>query len=538
MILFRQPTSDKQYNTFIFLLFFIFLQPFQAIAFNDWTPVNINDLNTEAERLQASKPDSTIFLAQKALSLMNSNEKQQAKAFAFWNLSQAYLYKHEYYSALIYGQKGIGLLNEEDTSKLHLDMLGTLGWVYYDMGNTSQAIPYHEKALNLAVKKQDLREEITYLNALGLDAMDEADYMMALNYFQKAEKKLSSESTSFSYLLSAIYNNQGIIYSTLEDWTQAKIYLLKSLELNTGGASSLVETYTYLAKVERGRKDFKQAKVYLQKAAQYVKQTNYSFALREFYEEKMSFEEIQENFKEAFLAQKEFIALDQKIKNGNIHTVTNHLLKFQQNKIEQDEKLLTQEKEIKQMYILFSIAIVSAIILLATSITLRLRHRMKQKALEQQLLKESLNSANIKNTELSDELVHKSKLLEDLALTISQRNEILQTLRENISNSRSEEMRKVWFTLTQMVEQVEKIPQAKVSAEVSQDFLYRIHEQFPDLTDKEIQLILQIRSHLSSKEIAELNNVEVRSVEMGRYRLRKKLGLAKGESLKDFIFNI
>ena len=43
---------------------------------------------------------------------------------------------------------------------------------------------------------------------------------------------------------------------------------------------------------------------------------------------------------------------------------------------------------------------------------------------------------------------------------------------------------------------------------------------------------------LSSKDIAPLLNMTVRSVEMTRYRLRKKLGLSREESLTDFLQKI
>jgi DNA-binding CsgD family transcriptional regulator len=43
--------------------------------------------------------------------------------------------------------------------------------------------------------------------------------------------------------------------------------------------------------------------------------------------------------------------------------------------------------------------------------------------------------------------------------------------------------------------------------------------------------------NLSSKEIAQLMNISIRGVEIGRYRLRKKLGLSKETNLFEFLFN-
>jgi DNA-binding CsgD family transcriptional regulator len=44
--------------------------------------------------------------------------------------------------------------------------------------------------------------------------------------------------------------------------------------------------------------------------------------------------------------------------------------------------------------------------------------------------------------------------------------------------------------------------------------------------------------NLSSKEIAQLESISVRGVEIGRYRLRKKLRISTETNLFDFLLNI
>src|SRR5690606_21499859 len=70
------------------------------------------------------------------------------------------------------------------------------------------------------------------------------------------------------------------------------------------------------------------------------------------------------------------------------------------------------------------------------------------------------------------------------------------------------------------------------------DFLFKIKEEFPHLTDKDVQLALQVKLILSSKEIASINNISLNSVEIGRHRLRKKLGLDQKDNLVSFLENI
>ena len=68
-------------------------------------------------------------------------------------------------------------------------------------------------------------------------------------------------------------------------------------------------------------------------------------------------------------------------------------------------------------------------------------------------------------------------------------------------------------------------------------FLNKLSEAYPQLTSGELKMCAYIKMGLSSKEIAPLTNIEVRSVEMSRHRIRKKMGLSRDENLSDFIKN-
>ena len=73
---------------------------------------------------------------------------------------------------------------------------------------------------------------------------------------------------------------------------------------------------------------------------------------------------------------------------------------------------------------------------------------------------------------------------------------------------------------------------------VYDDFLKVLSQRFPNLTVSDKKMCAYLKMDLSSKDIAPLLNMTVRSVEMTRYRLRKKLGLSREESLTDFLQKI
>jgi DNA-binding CsgD family transcriptional regulator len=74
--------------------------------------------------------------------------------------------------------------------------------------------------------------------------------------------------------------------------------------------------------------------------------------------------------------------------------------------------------------------------------------------------------------------------------------------------------------------------------EIHKDFHMKLKTSFPNLTELEKRLTGLIRLNLSTKEISSLLNISQKSVEVAKYRLKKKFKIEKEENLKSFINNI
>ncbi|MGB5264155.1 MAG: LuxR C-terminal-related transcriptional regulator, partial [Lutimonas sp.] len=70
------------------------------------------------------------------------------------------------------------------------------------------------------------------------------------------------------------------------------------------------------------------------------------------------------------------------------------------------------------------------------------------------------------------------------------------------------------------------------------DFLQRVKNEYPNLTPNDLRLCAYLRLNLSSKEIAPLLNISYKSVEIKRYRLRKKMELSNEDNLVERILEI
>ena len=72
---------------------------------------------------------------------------------------------------------------------------------------------------------------------------------------------------------------------------------------------------------------------------------------------------------------------------------------------------------------------------------------------------------------------------------------------------------------------------------IHNNFMKRLHEKHPELSNNERMMCAYLKMNLSTKEIAPLLNLSVRGVETIRYRLRKKFGLEREDNLTDYLEN-
>ena len=84
-------------------------------------------------------------------------------------------------------------------------------------------------------------------------------------------------------------------------------------------------------------------------------------------------------------------------------------------------------------------------------------------------------------------------------------------------------------------EQIEE--RIKPEGEPELSFRRKLLKAHPELTANDLELVSLMMQNSTSKEIARELNITPGSVNTARYRLRKKLGLQKGEDLLKFLLN-
>jgi len=70
------------------------------------------------------------------------------------------------------------------------------------------------------------------------------------------------------------------------------------------------------------------------------------------------------------------------------------------------------------------------------------------------------------------------------------------------------------------------------------DFFDKLNKLHPLLSESEIRHCVFMKLHMHTKEIARLMNIDPKSVQTSRYRLKKKMNLDDNIDLKDYLQRI
>jgi len=211
------------------------------------------------------------------------------------------------------------------------------------------------------------------------------------------------------------------------------------------------------------------------------------------------------------------------------------------NEINIKDQALLREKEVSKVKVT-TFAIVGSIILIVTFLVIYLqRGRLKKNKMiakqEKMLSEANLRNKELENRNLLSELEYKNKEVVNFALHIVEKNDFLEQLQKTIAESdKQKNFKQINKLIVQNLSIEKDRKEFKANVEnVNEAFFLKLEEKFPKLTKNEKRLCALLRLNLSSKEIANVQNISPSSVNINRHRLRKKLNISKEENLSEFL---
>ena len=149
-----------------------------------------------------------------------------------------------------------------------------------------------------------------------------------------------------------------------------------------------------------------------------------------------------------------------------------------------------------------------------------------------------------KNAYASLQTQAKNKELAVSTMSLIKKNELLALIKEDLKKSSDEtSFKSIKSVITTTINKNISVDNAwsafkEAFDTADKDFLKKVKQVHESLTPNDLRLCAYLRLNLSSKEIAPLLNISVRSVEIKRYRLRKKMDLPHEARLVDYILSI
>lgn len=421
--------------------------------------------------------------------------------------------QESYTAALDHYEKALKIFTEVKNLDGIVSSYNNLGIVYGLLGEIDKELDYYRKALEQSRIIKDYSRTPIILSNIGQKLQMKGEYEKALIHYREAfklykeEEKYSFMSSSTAHIGSVYYEQKKYRLATSQFKEAEKFALLSDKKR----AIRLEYIYSNLSWVYDSLRNTKEALRYYKLHA-VIKDSLSSTA------SVIAVGSLHAQFE----AEKE----QEKLKNLAL-----------EKKVVDQELALSKQKERMELYIVFFIIIIS---LLAIGYFVK-RAKVQKRIAEINRLKQKM--ANIKKEQLEKQLVFKNRDLTNFALDISRKKEFTEDVLSRLKDFKSvspQDIGNAVKTLTQFVKGQIDIDKNLIFLnenveQVNSEFFDKLLNEYPVLTKNERLLCGLIRINLSNKEISIIRNITPKAVKMGKYRLKKSLGIPSEENLDSFL---
>lgn len=483
-------------------------------------------------------------------------------------------------SAIFYYRQLETFLAENKYYNQRYRVLLDIGNAYFVKGHADRALETYLQIAEESNLDNNLKFKLYAEISIASIYIDSEEYDKALDQFEKirAEYKVT-DSTSINLLpYCTIYNNEGIAYENVGDYEEAENFYKKAIELSDRISEpyNLANAYSNMGSLKEKTRQLEDALKWHQKALAIRSEKNLqlgvSQSLAHIGSVLFSLDRIPEA--EEYLGN----SLEMALKMGNSKQVleTTEILKeiyrgqndyakaykMQEREMEarsdilNEERLKNQErlkakydyeleKQIAEKNRRFRETVykfIFGLMFLLFILALILYLLQKSKTRQGELLNENIEK---EKHLLHQELEYKNKKLMSNLMFLLQKNELISNLAEKLrelkklKKPQSDKLiSEVILSLKQHLNHESWEEFDVYFQEVHFEFYNKLTSRY-QLTPNELKLAAFTKLNLSSKEISSLTGQSTRTIDVGRYRLRKKLGISNSEvNLTTFLNSI
>lgn len=409
-----------------------------------------------------------------------------------------------------------------------------LGFNYERLGYIETNIKYLLKAVELNKKVGNSRDLTLNYNNLGLTFRQKRQPDEAVKYYDLAFNELKKLNSPM--LLAQNLMNRANIFEAKGDLNTAESLFLQSLLIceENNIEYGMMLCMINLGNLSRQQLRFELALDYLGKAFKLSQTLKTRREQALLYERFSWLSRDKGNYKEAYEWQSKFYALHDSLVNESIKKEANALReKFETEKKEKEILTLSKQKLYQQL-VIAGLAI-GILIMLVIIQWWRTKHKLD-------ILETQRQQLQLKH--LREILESKDKGLTAQAAQLIQMQQLLDTAKENVNDILNDssleqgKVKKIKAALNKnSVMEVKNEFDSRITSS-NRDFFTILLKKYPELKPSELKLCAYLRLNLSTKEIAEIMNNSVRTVETIRLSIRKKMGLDHTDNLVSHLISM
>ncbi len=464
-------------------------------------------------------------------------------------LGNIHLAQNEYFEALKRYQECLDISVANGYDQLTPHLYNNMGELYLEIADYDDAGRNFQNAYNLFVQQDDEFSMAMCLSNLASIDKELGNTDEALAGFLEVIRLLSSMK-SWTHI-GAAYNGISEIHMALGDYEEAQEFLnlaLNITENNTGnfeGPSSIYKSkiYTTAARLAFHNGDFDNSIDYARKSLSLSYENVYKQSIldnarimSEIFEERQERDSLLKYYKIII----QYTAETQR--EENIKNVIQLRMETAFDELLQEKELAEIKKDAahRQREMMY-MGIMAFSILLAIILVLLYRNQ-KAKTDRAILRKENLE---LERTQLNQDLVYKNKELVTNMMYLLEKNEFITNIAKKLSEAKEDFNKTNQGVVQQLVNEL-KLNSSKTIweefevrfKEVHVDFYDALSTRHADLTPNEIRICAFLRLNMSTKEISSITYQSVKSLNMARFRLRKKMDIDRDENLIVYLSQI
>lgn len=463
--------------------------------------------------------------AQQALHLSTEKGYKSLEAKSAGALGLALFYSGDYKSATSNYLHALKFYDETKDTTGIITITHNLGVVYDRLKDFDRALTYYFKVQDLYNRrkiKTDPSPLPTLYNNIANIYQTKADFKSALQYYEKS-LRLAEEKGNKSIQGIALNNIGKLYFNDLEQPEKALEYLLEGLKIReeTGEKGEIAKSLIFLAGCSYHLKKYAEGKRYADRALALGKEAG-SLEIQQHATYALSQnEEGLGHYQESLHAFKDYKSISDSIQNESTSSeITRLQLQYD---FEKEEQLRKQEQEKTRGQYIVAIVILTACLLVAVLIVFLIRSKARQTELKRKNLAQDVE---IKNKELTTNvmyLIRKNELINNVA-------ERLLNVQDHVNPENHKVIHDIILDLQKEADNDSWKEFELRFNQVHSDFYNNLRKLYPGLSPAEEKLCAFLRLNMSSKEIAAITQQSIKSVEVARARLRKKLNLTNTTS--------